>query len=237
MALLAGRLAEGERLAHRTAQLRQPSVRNNVAPFYGVQLYLTYEEQGRLDEIRPVVGIAAERATNLPIWRAGQALMHAKLGEADAARRVIAALGAGGFADLPRDGNLLGTWARLAEACALLGEAGVAGTLLPMLAPHAGSVVVLATTAGCLGSAARYAGLLARTAGRLDEAVAHFEDALATNARIGAVPQRAHTQHDLAVALRARGAPGDADRAAALDAEAGATARDLGLVALERRLA
>ena len=53
LALMAGRFEEAERLAHRTAQLRQPSVRNNVAPFYGVQLYLLYEEQGRLEGSGP----------------------------------------------------------------------------------------------------------------------------------------------------------------------------------------
>jgi hypothetical protein len=41
------------------------------------------------------------------------------------------------------------------------------------------------------------------------------------NARIGAMPQLAHTQHDLAVALRARAARGDVERAAALDARRG----------------
>src|SRR6185436_36682 len=101
-----------------------------------------------------------------------------------------------------------------------------------LLAPHAHLVVVLATTVGCLGSVARYVGLLARTVGRLDEAVASFDAALAMNDRIGAVPQLARTQHDLAGTLRTRGARGDAARAAALDDEAAATAKRVGLLAL-----
>src|SRR5262249_12528298 len=160
-------------------------------------------EQGRLSELEPVVEIAAERAVNLPIWRAGLALMHAALGHTDAARGALGELGAAGFRDLPRDGNLLGTYARLAEACALLEAPELAAPLLPLLAPHADRVVVLATTAGCLGSAARYAGLLAHTVGQLDDAVAHFETALTTNARLGALPQLAHTQRDLGQSLRA----------------------------------
>jgi tetratricopeptide (TPR) repeat protein len=236
LALMAGRLEEGERLAHRTAQLRQPSVRNNVAPFYGVQLYLLYEEQGRLEGIRPTVDLAAAHATNLPIWRAGQALLYATLGETDAARKSIAPLASRGFADLPRDGNLLGTWARLAEVCALLGERRWAELLLPMIAPHADVAVVIATTAGILGSAARYAGLLARTAGRMDDAVVYFEKGLAMNARLGALPQLAHTKHDMAVALRMRAHEGDVERADALDAEAAETAQALGLTALVRQL-
>ena len=47
LAQLAGRLDDAERLANQAASLRQPSVRNNVAPFLGVQLFLVYEARGR----------------------------------------------------------------------------------------------------------------------------------------------------------------------------------------------
>src|SRR5262249_18481420 len=141
------------------------------------------------------------------------------------------------FADLPRDGNLLGTYARLADACALLDMPRLAEPLLPLLVPHADSVVVLATTVGCLGSAARYAGLLAHTLGQLDDAIGYFEQALRTNERIGALPQLARTQRDLARSLHARSASGDRARAAALELQAAASAERLGLVALRQRLA
>ena len=236
LAQLAGRLDEAERLAVGAARIRPPNPGNNVAPFMGVQLYLVREEQGRLAELAPAVSAAARDATTLPIWQVALAHMHATLGDPEAARHAIAGMAARGFTDLPRDGNLLGSWARLAETCALLGETAWAEALLPLLAPHAHLVVVLATTVGCLGSVARYVGLLARTIGRLDEAVASFDAALAMNERIGALPQLARTQHDLACTLRARGAPGDVARAAALDDEAGATATRLGLAALAARL-
>ena len=237
LAHLTGRLEEAERLAHKAASVRQASSRNNVAPFYGVQLYLVFEELDRLAELRPMVETVAERATNLPIWRAALAHMNATLGEPEDAQRVMAGLAARDFADLPRDGNLLGTWARLAETSALLGEPEWAAPLLDAIAPHAGTVVVLGITVGCLGSAARYAGLLANLLGRHDAAVAHLDQALAVNDRIGAVVQLAHTQHDLARTLRARGARGDGERAASLSAEAATTARRLGLVALGKRIA
>jgi tetratricopeptide (TPR) repeat protein len=237
LAQLAGRLDDAERLAHRAASLRVPSVRNNVAPFLGVQLYLVYEERGRLEELKASIQVAAERATTtLPIWRAALANLHAILGERDEAQAVMASLAARGFTDLPLDGNLLGTLARLAEVAARLGEREWAEALLPLVAPHADVVVVLATAAGSLGSTARYAGLLAHATGRVDAAVAHYEAALAVNARIGALPQHAHTQHDLACTLRLRAGAGDAERAAALDADAARTAKQLGLVELGRRL-
>jgi tetratricopeptide (TPR) repeat protein len=237
LAQLAGRLADAERLAQRAVGLLAPSLHNNVAMFFGVQSFLIRAEEGRLGDIEPFVAMAAEQGVTLPVWRAALALLHATLGRTDAARQVLSDLGKAGFRDLPRDGNLLGTYANLAQLCALLDASRFAEPLLPLLAPHADAVIVPAYAAGCLGSAARYAGLLAHTLGQLDTAIAYFETALATNERIGAVPQLAHTQRELARTLRAGGARGDRDRAATLEAEAAATAARLGLVALQRRLA
>src|SRR5262249_4929508 len=151
--------------------------------------------------------------------------------------QVMADLGRAGFTDLPWDGNLLGTYANLAQACALADAPHFAEPLVPLLAPYVDSVIILATTVGCLGSAARFAGLLAHTLGQHDAAIAPFEAALAKNERIGALPQLAHTQHELARSLRARGKRGDRERAAALVADAAATADRLELVALQERLA
>jgi tetratricopeptide (TPR) repeat protein len=233
---LAGRLGDARRLARRAVQLLTPSVRNNVAQFFGVQSFLIREEEGRLDEIESAVASAAKTAVNLPIWRAGLALLQVELGKADTAHQLLSDLASQGFANLIRDGNALGTYARLAEAIARLDAAQFAESLLPLLASYADSVVVLANTAGCLGAASRYVGLLAHTLGRLDDAVASFEAALATNERIGAVVQLAHTQRELARSLEARGARGDRERAAALVAEAAAVAARLQLVTLQRRI-
>jgi tetratricopeptide (TPR) repeat protein len=183
------------------------------------------------------VKLAAERGTTLSIWHTAHALVHIALGRMEAAREVLADLGRGEFRDLPRDGNLLGTYANLATICTLLDAPRFAEPLVPLLAPHVDAVLVLATTVGCLGSAARYAGLLAHVLGELDSAIAHFEAALATNERIGALPMLAHTQHELARSLRARAKRGDRERAARLDAEAAETAARLGLAALQQDLA
>src|SRR5262249_60511037 len=96
----------------------------------------------------------------------------------DAAHEVVAELGRDGFRDLPRDGNLLGTYANLAMVCTLLDAPRFAEPLVPLLAPHVDAVVILATTVGCLGSAARYAGLLAQVLGQPDAPITHVEAAL-----------------------------------------------------------
>jgi tetratricopeptide (TPR) repeat protein len=237
LAQLAGRLGDAERLAGQAVGFLAPSPYNNVGAFFSVQSLLIRQQQGRLAELEPLVAMSAEHSAILPIWHAVLALLRAELGHADAARQVLEDLGTARLGDLPRDGNLLGTYANLAEACALLDAPRFAEPLLPLIAPHVDAVIVFGGVSGCLGSAARYVGLLAHTVGEFDTAIAHFETALATNQRIGAQPQVAHTQRELARTLRTRGAAGDRERAATLEADAAETAARLGLVALQKRLA
>src|SRR5262249_42483601 len=151
-----------------------PSLHNNVAMFFAVQSFLIRAEEGRLGDIEPFVTMAAEQGVALTVWRSALALLHATLGRADAAREVLSDLGKAGFRDLPRDGNLLSTYANIAQVCALLDAPGFAEPLMLLLAPHVDAVIVPAYAAGCLGSAARYAGLLAHTLGQIDEAIAYF---------------------------------------------------------------
>lgn len=229
LAHLEGRLDDADRFAKRAVAAWTPSPRNNVALFYSVQRYLVCADRGRFADIVGIAEAGVRTSAGTPFWRAGLAFMYATLGRRDDAMATIAGLATRDFADLPRDGNLLTIWAILAETCARLDARHWAEPLLARLAPHAGSFVVLGTSAGCLGSAARYAGLLAHTLGRYDEAVAHFEAALAANRTLGALPQEAYTQADLARTLAIRGA--DA-RAAALRDAARATGTRLGLAAL-----
>jgi hypothetical protein len=72
--------------------------------------------------------------------------------------------------------------------------------------------------------------------GRWDEAERHFEDALAMNTSMAARPWLAHTQYQYATMLLSRDKRGDRDNAAALLKDALATARELGMRALERRI-
>jgi DNA-binding CsgD family transcriptional regulator len=62
------------------------------------------------------------------------------------------------------------------------------------------------------------------------------KDALALNARMGARPWLSHTQYDYATMLLARGQAGDREKAVALLDEAMASARALGMHALEERI-
>jgi DNA-binding NarL/FixJ family response regulator len=86
------------------------------------------------------------------------------------------------------------------------------------------------------GSASRYLGMLAATLARWEESEQHFQNAVAMNAKLGARPWLAHTQHDYAVMLMAQGRPNALHQAAALLNEACAITRELGMRALDERV-
>jgi tetratricopeptide (TPR) repeat protein len=118
----------------------------------------------------------------------------------------------------------------------LSGDRARADTLYQTLLPFAGRNVVVSNAAICYGALSRYLGVLAATLERWEDAARHFEDALAMNSRMDARPWLAHTQEQYATMLLARNQLGDRDKAAALFDAALATARELGMRALEDRV-
>jgi hypothetical protein len=123
----------------------------------------------------------------------------------------------------------------LAETCAFLGDAPRAAELRDLLLPYAGRNVVIVEGWACFGSADRPLGLLATTMGLWNDAEAHFDAALDLNARLGALPWLARTQHAYALMLLTRHLSLDAERARELLWRALATARDLGMTTLAER--
>ncbi len=85
-------------------------------------------------------------------------------------------------------------------------------------------------------SSARLLGLLAQTAGKLDEAMAHFDEALAFCRKAGYRPELAWTCCDYADALLQRNSPGDQHKATKLLDEALAISRELGMRPLMERV-
>jgi hypothetical protein len=87
-----------------------------------------------------------------------------------------------------------------------------------------------------LGCVAHHLAMLATTVGRWDEAETHFAAAATTHSRIGAPTWLARTRLEWAGMLLTRQEGEDVQRAIALCTDALVTARDLGLVNLERRV-
>jgi tetratricopeptide (TPR) repeat protein len=228
IALLEGKLAEAESLITEARSVGERALSWSAAVAYGLQMYVLRREQGRLHEVEQLVRSSVEQYPTYPIWRCVLAQMAAELGHAAEAREALEALAADRFATLPFDEGWLVSVGLLAETASAVGDAGAASVLYELLLPYGDRVAVAYPEIGT-GSVARYLGILAATMSRWDDAVRHFEDAIAMNARIGARPWLAHSQHRLAAALLAQGGPGAAEKAQLLRSQALTTYRELGM--------
>ena len=85
-------------------------------------------------------------------------------------------------------------------------------------------------------AADRLLGLLSQTVGNLDQAVAHFEDALTFCRRAGYQPELAWTCHDYAETLLQRSDNGDRERATSLLDESLVISSELGMRPLMQRV-
>jgi class 3 adenylate cyclase len=235
-ALMRGRFEDSERLAQQAFALGQRLQTETGAGVFGLQMFALRREQGRLKEVEPAIRVFVQQETAASVSRPNLALIYAELGRTTEARAEFENLAQHDFADLPRDAVWMGTMTYLADICTFLGDRARADMLYQILFPFAGRNVVVGNGAACYGALSRYLGALATTLERWDDAARHFEDALAMNARMDARPWLAHTQEQYATMLLARRQSGDRDRAAELLDAALATARELGMRALEGRI-
>lgn len=234
-ASLCGRLEEAEILAERALESARRAGRSDALTAHASLVFVLRIVQGRLDELEePLRGFIAQNPA-MPVWRCALAYLYAETERRAEANEVFEALAAAGFVTIPRDNLWLTALSALAECCAFLDDQEHAVQIYDLLLPFAGYNVVISGGSGCTGSVARALGLLAATLQRWEDAERHFEAALAMNARIGAVPWLAITQYNYAAMLHAHGRDGDRERAAALLAEARATADELGMATLTRR--
>ena len=233
-ALVEGRCEEVEPLAAQALQVGQGAQNRNAPQYFGAQLIALRREQGRLAEMVGAIEEFAAENPALPIWRAALAWVHAEIERTAEAQRELDQLGAADFRDIPRDMYWLACLWILAETAARLGDRRHAETLYAMLRPYSGrcAIVPMAFNGGSLE---RSLGRLAGTAARYDEAVEHFEAAIAANERIGARPWVAHAEHEYARVLLARGSAADRARAIDLLGRSVTAARALGMTALLAR--
>jgi hypothetical protein len=233
VALLDGDYAMAEELLARQAALGFPTATSrDPLSAWSMQSFLLARERGEVARAESHVRSSIDEFHWYPCHRAALALLLVDLDRWDEARVVFKDLAQGEFRALYRDSEWLLGMALTSEACALLGERDEAAILYAQLEPFSGAHAI-AHAEGSMGSVDRYLGLLAEALGRLDQAIAHLEAGLLRNEKMGARPWAAHTQVDLARTLRERGASGDTKRAEELEQAALATARALGMTALE----
>jgi DNA-binding CsgD family transcriptional regulator len=237
LALMRGDLGAAERLIAAANARAARSGFAQLTYYLSVLIFTLRREQGRLQELGPVLAQFMQSRAAAATWEPGLAVLYVELGRLAEARALFERLAARDFDDLPRDGRWTMCLAYLVEVCAALGDAGRAAALYRLLLPYADRTLVLGGGVVFCGAAARYLGLLSATMARWAAAERHFEKALAINAAIGARLPLAHTRHDYAAMLVARGAPGDRQRAVELLRTSLESARELGMRALEERAA
>ncbi|HUA32638.1 MAG TPA: adenylate/guanylate cyclase domain-containing protein [Candidatus Binataceae bacterium] len=235
-ASLEGRFADFERFAQEALAIGQALEVENAAGIFGTQMFTLRREQGRLREVEPLLRYFIRTPEGAHAWRPGLALIYAELGRTEEAAAEFDQLAQRDFSDLPQDGNWLIAMTYLADVCVFLGDKSSALTLYEMMRPYQQVNILISVGSACLGSASRFLGALATLMGRWDEAEQHFDDALTMNQRMAARPWLAHTQYQFARMLLSRDQPGDSAKAGALIEDALATARELGMVALEQRI-
>jgi tetratricopeptide (TPR) repeat protein len=230
LALLEGRFAEAERLIERALGLGQRAQSWEALAYHRLQLYALRSAQGRLDEVEEVIARSLDEYPRYAVFRCVLASVYFELGRREEAVSVFEELATNDFASLPRDEEWLFGMTLLAPVCEALGDERRAAFLYEALAPY-GDRNALSVPEHAAGSVSRSLGVLAAAIGRRDDAARHFEDALAMNARMGARPWVARTQHDYGRMLLAH----DPERGRELLERAADAYRALGMTAWAER--
>ena len=220
IALCDGRLEAAEAMAHRSHEWSRLLTGRDASGIYGIQMFSVRREQGRLEELAPVVGLLAGDPDVGGPWRPGLVALLAELGME--ARRGGAREGRrtrGSIATASRSGSRR---SRTSPTRRVARRRRRGGAPVPELEPLAGTNVMIGHLVACYGAADRYLGMLASVLGEAERARAHFEGA-------GAEPPHGSADLDRPHGVRVRPflllvAPADRDRADALLAEAAALA-------------
>jgi DNA-binding CsgD family transcriptional regulator/tetratricopeptide (TPR) repeat protein len=232
LALLEGRLAEAEAATERSREWGQLLVGRDASSVYGIQMFGVRREQGRLAELAPVIRVLAAGDRGGGAWRPGLAAMLAELAMEEQVRGELDRVQAEGLEPL-REGLWLASLTYLADAAGAVAHRGVAALVHPLLAPLAGTNVMIGHGVACYGAADRYLGMLAATLGDTDAAAGHFEAALRLNREMGASTWLAHTAYEYGRLLVGRG---DSEYGAQLLAEAALLAETVGMPTLLARV-
>jgi tetratricopeptide (TPR) repeat protein len=227
-ALLAGRLTEAEELVDEAFAFGERALPDTAIPVHRLQRYTLRDFRGGLEEVEPAMQDLVEEYPRRPAFRCALAHLQLRLGRRPEAKRTLNDLAIDNFSALPFDQEWLYGMSLLAETAALLGERDSAEVLYGLLVPWE-TLNAADHPEGIRGSVACYLGLLATTTKRWDDAERHFEEAIAMNERMGALPWLAQTREHYARMLVERGRPADLERGEKLLEAAFAAYRELGM--------
>jgi len=230
----AGRFAEAEDQAREARRWSEKARTSYGTSLFAGQIFGLRRDQGRLEELLPIVERLMGGDPTLSAWRGGMLLARIQAGDAERAQAELSALAEHDFTSIRRDLFWLPAVCMLGEAAALLGDTAAAAALHARLAPHAARTAQ-AGLAFFLGPVELFLGQLAATLGRDAEAERRFAAAEERSAALGlrTAAVRARCAH---AELRLARAGADPAGRAGLEAAA-AEARALGMDAIARRAA
>jgi tetratricopeptide (TPR) repeat protein len=234
-AILDGRFSAAESLAGEARPLGKQTHGDEVEGVYAMQMFAIRREQGRLAEVAPVVKHLIEQDSGKATWLPGFALVATDLGYLDAAQRRLDQLAENGF-EMPLDARRSTSLSFLAEVAATLGDIEAAQTLYDLLLAYEEMTITAGVSTVCFGSASRFLGILSATLGNFSRASRHFEHAIAMDSASRSRPWLAHAQADYASLLLKVGDKKSIAKAMALSDLAWATAGELDMVRLKRKL-
>ena len=212
--LLEGRAVEAKQGMHDMLELGRHAIGGLALDGFLAQRAELLWQQGRLEETVSLLETGIRTRPEERTLRCGLALVLAEQGAVARARAALDELAASGIASWPRGHHWLAQLSWLGRAAAMVGDRERAAEIYGLLSPYADRTVMVGPSFFCQGSVARGLGLLAGVLGRWDEAMAHFETALAVNRSMGAAPYVAFTERDREAVSRARdGADGRSLRA------------------------
>jgi tetratricopeptide (TPR) repeat protein len=230
--LMEGRLEEAEKKAAEAFALGQKYEEMNASQILAAVIYTIRWLQGRPAEIDETFrGFLVQQPfiKDIPLIRAMLTHIHLMVGRKEEAQKELTSLAANKFAIIPKDWSMTTSLMHLSEVATGLGDKSRAIQLYDLLRPYDGQIFISGLYTYCLGAVSHWLGMLAATFRRWREAATHFEHAIQTNARIGARPFLARSQHEYARMLIERNESGDKEKARTLLDEAIPIYRELGM--------
>lgn len=204
LAMVHGRFDDADAAAERADELGLSDDDMADSGIYGMLMFTIRREQGRLEEMRPVLSILSRASETPGVWSPGLALASAELGMMDDARTAFDLATAPGVANIPVDSIWPTTIGFLAETAILLEDESVAADLLELLDRLAGQGIMAGFTT-TLGPADRLRAALSELIGRPSDADAHIEAAREFARRSGGAAWMARVEHTQAWICGRRG--------------------------------
>jgi len=233
-AVLDGRFEEADRLGqHAMAYAEKTWGASGLVIYQALLLSELGSPRERLQDAAEAIKTHLEQDDQWAYFlRSRLALIYVELGREPEARDEYGRFAVERFAGLPIvRGPCL---AFLSQVCASLQDVPGAAILHDLLLPYS-RLNMANGDQMCYGSGAFFLGLLADTMRKYEDAQAHFEQALQFDARMGARPFVARTQHQYGRMLLARDGPGDREKALTFLRHAFGTAKELGMERLAGR--